>query len=120
MGALVPTGPLLFLYSLRFIISTSKTTAMGTRQRVVPSQSSSQRACGYPWQKRVFGRAGEIREELHEQASALTQRRAPQKAAVGEHDQQHPRQGHGSFALLARKLLKGFSPRAAPWVSESG
>lgn len=93
---------------------------MGTRQRVVLSQSSSQRACGCPWQKRVFGRAGEIREELHEQASALTQCRAPQKAAVGEHDQQHPRQGHRNLALLARKLLKGFSPRAAPWVSESG
>lgn len=69
MGTLIPTGPP-FLYSFSFI--KSKTAAMGTRHGAVPSWSSSQCAYGHPQQGRVFGRPGEIREELHKQASALT------------------------------------------------
>lgn len=83
MGALVPTVQRYtpFLYSLSF--TKSKTAAMGSRHGVVPSWSSSQCAYEHPQQERIFGRPGEIREELQEQASALTQCRHCRKLLGG-------------------------------------
>lgn len=65
----------------------------------------------------------EIREELHEQASALTQCRHCRKLLGGAWlalSQAEAWDGQRCLALLARKLLKGLSPRAAPGVSERG
>lgn len=97
---------------------------MGTRQRVVPSWSGLQHARGCLQQKRDFGRVGEIGGELWEQASALIQRRHRRKLLRGSMTSSIPGSGIGQAGMLrvahARKLFKGFSSKAARWVSESG
>lgn len=83
-----------------------------------------QRARGCLQQKRDFGRVGEIRGELREQASALIQHRHRRKLLRGSMTSSIPGSGIGQAGVLrvahARKLFKGFSSKAAPWVSESG
>lgn len=98
---------------------------MGTRQRVEPSWSGLQHACGCLQQKRDFGRVGEIGGELWEQAvGALIQRRHHRKLLRGSMTSSIPGSGIGQAGVLrvahARKLFKGFSSKAAPWVSKSG
>lgn len=63
------------------------------------------------------------REELHEQASALTQCRHCRKLLWGTMAGSIPDSAVGQAGVpraADRRLWKGFSPRCAPWVSEGG